>query len=318
MIHVSQGTAAVLGLSVDAQLIRPRTGYLLLGENCINDCGFCPQSRSSTAGARLLSRVAWTPFDLERVVAECEIAAARGDLERVCAQVVMCQDDRWLYERLSRLLTQLPCPLSASLSVRSAGLARELLAAGVDRVSLPLDAATASLYSAVKGGDFETDMETVAKLASETGSVGTHLIIGLGETEREACEFLRWGAQYGINTALFAFTPVRGTRMAGRLPPALDTYRRIQIARHLLVTDHSGENWTYDSDGRIESFGLSANELNSILADGRAFETSGCPGCNRPFYNERPGGQWYNYARPLTADEAFNAMQTALCVPMAD
>jgi biotin synthase len=42
---------------------------------------------------------------------------------------------------------------------------------------------------------------------------------------------------------------------------------------------------------------------------GEAFRTSGCPDCNRPFYNEQPGGPLYNYPRPLAAGEALRAIQ---------
>jgi len=41
---------------------------------------------------------------------------------------------------------------------------------------------------------------------------------------------------------------------------------------------------------------------------GEAFQTSGCPGCNRPYYNERPGGFIYNYPRPLSAAETAAAL----------
>jgi len=40
------------------------------------------------------------------------------------------------------------------------------------------------------------------------------------------------------------------------------------------------------------------------LGTGEAFRTSGCPGCNRPYYNERPSGPFYNYPRGLTEEEA--------------
>jgi len=42
---------------------------------------------------------------------------------------------------------------------------------------------------------------------------------------------------------------------------------------------------------------------------GEPFRTSGCPDCNRPFYNERPSGPLYNYPRPLTTEEAARAIQ---------
>jgi biotin synthase len=44
-------------------------------------------------------------------------------------------------------------------------------------------------------------------------------------------------------------------------------------------------------------------DLEPVLGDGVAFMTTGCPGCNRPFYNERPSGPFYNYPRPLTEEE---------------
>jgi len=36
---------------------------------------------------------------------------------------------------------------------------------------------------------------------------------------------------------------------------------------------------------------------------GEPFQTSGCTGCNRPYYNETPGEELYNYPKPLTTEE---------------
>ncbi|MEM2915121.1 MAG: radical SAM protein, partial [Candidatus Bathyarchaeia archaeon] len=44
-------------------------------------------------------------------------------------------------------------------------------------------------------------------------------------------------------------------------------------------------------------------ELRKIIRTGEPFKTSGCPGCNRPYYNERPGGPIYNYPRKPTSKE---------------
>lgn len=40
-----------------------------------------------------------------------------------------------------------------------------------------------------------------------------------------------------------------------------------------------------------------------------AFQTYGCPDCNRPLYNERPGQIPYNYPRPLKEDERIKAVE---------
>jgi len=64
-------------------------------------------------------------------------------------------------------------------------------------------------------------------------------------------------------------------------------------------------------EGRILGFGLEEHELSDALKDGQAFQTSGCPGCNRPYYNERPGGPLYNYPHPLTPAEIQQTMREA-------
>jgi biotin synthase len=96
-------------------------------------------------------------------------------------------------------------------------------------------------------------------------------------------------------------------------PPPLDSYRRIQVARHLLVQGVcSVDNFCFSEEGRIAFFGLPTCELESLLADGEAFRTSGCPGCNRPYYNEPPRGPLYNYPRLLTDTELRDASTLAL------
>jgi biotin synthase len=60
---------------------------------------------------------------------------------------------------------------------------------------------------------------------------------------------------------------------------------------------------TFDSTGRLVALG------NRGLLKGEAFETSGCADCNRPYYNEQPGGPLYNYPRPLTSEETERAIE---------
>ena len=53
-------------------------------------------------------------------------------------------------------------------------------------------------------------------------------------------------------------------------------------------------------------YGISEEELRDCVRSGRPFITSGCPDCNRPYYNEKPGGPLYNYPRqplPTEIDE---------------
>ncbi|MHB9033044.1 MAG: radical SAM protein, partial [Anaerolineae bacterium] len=123
-------------------------------------------------------------------------------------------------------------------------------------------------------------------------------------------ERLQHLADLGINTGLFAFTPLAGTPLADQKPPSLVSYRRMQAARHLIfVCGLSDARFTFDAEGQLTGFGISPAELHDLLADGTAFRTSGCPDCNRPYYNERPGGVMYNYPRPLAGVEIRDALE---------
>lgn len=47
--------------------------------------------------------------------------------------------------------------------------------------------------------------------------------------------------------------------------------------------------------------------LRKVINMGTAFMASGCPGCNRPYYNERPGGPLFNYPRRPSEKELAEA-----------
>ncbi len=138
------------------------------------------------------------------------------------------------------------------------------------------------------------------------GHIRVHLMAGLGESEEELIDRMQQIYDRGGAVELFAFTPIRGTALAGRPQPPLDSYRRIQAARYLLHHHLARSDEFRFVAGRLAGFGRL--DWAKLLADGTAFTTAGCPGCNRPFYNERPGGVMYNYPRPLTAAEAEQAL----------
>ena len=93
----------------------------------------------------------------------------------------------------------------------------------------------------------------------------------------------------------------------GKQPP-LRQYRRMQAARWLIVNHGAGmTSFRFNRQGALQ--GIHLTGWREALRDGVAFQTPGCPDCNRPFYNERPGGTIYNYPRPLTAEEADEALK---------
>jgi biotin synthase-related radical SAM superfamily protein len=319
-IGVSLGAADVLGLAAAPCDTPPTTAYLLLGGRCARHCAFCAQARTSSARGDALSRVTWPRYDQEATLIALRRAYGEGRISRACLQVTSGPGQIAEAGRLAASVRNgSDVPLCAAVLPRSSRDVERLLSVGVDVVGFGLDAATPTVYEAVKtpgcapGQGQRTWRRQLALI--ETASrrhprrIGVHLIVGLGETERDLVELTQRLVNAHAIVALFAFTPVRGAAMAGVSPPALDVYRRCQAARQLIANGATAANrFVYDPDGRIAGFGLSPAGLRAALLDGQAFRTSGCPGCNRPYYNERPGGVMYNYPRPLEPAEVHAAL----------
>jgi biotin synthase len=196
-------------------------------------------------------------------------------------------------------------PFDIAILPRNLDQVSQLLDEGADHIGFGLDAACEKVFRQVKGGLWARSLDLIEETARVyPGRAALHLIVGLGETEREMVERIQWAHDRGVAVGLFAFTPVRGTHLGDLAPPDMAVYRRMQAARWLIVHDATrAEEMTFDTVDQLVALGSQVPET------GEAFETSGCPDCNRPYYNELPGGPLYNYPRPLTAEEAVRAIQ---------
>lgn len=305
---LSAGTAFVIGKKTVKSDALPTTGYIMLGEKCRNNCRFCAQARESSAKDNLLSRVTWPSMPAVEASAGVAAAYAAGRIKRACLQVVNSGDSCESAAKAIRDLhsgSQVPVCVSSHLDTPEQ--AGRLLAAGADRICIALDGATPAVFRVAKDGEWLKKWELLLQCASRfPGRVTTHLIVGLGETEAEMVDRIAACIEHDITVGLFAFTPVKGTAWEGQSAPSIGRYRRVQIAHYLLKLGHGREVIRCDH-GRITGFTLPA--VTSLLADGKAFETTGCPDCNRPYYNERPGGLMYNYPRALTPGEVKVAIR---------
>ncbi|MEW6523107.1 MAG: radical SAM protein [Bacillota bacterium] len=313
VIRLSAGTAAVAGLARARLDEVPTTAYVLAGDKCTASCGFCPQSRCAESRPGFLSRVSWPAFTVDQAVPALAQAAAAGRFRRVCVQLVQGGDGASACLELIRALrARVEVPVAVSAAPLSEDCVLAWLEAGADRVGLPLDAACERVYARVKQASWSRALAVVEAAAGRfPGQVSTHLIVGLGETEEEAVGFLGHMAGYGVTVGLFAFTPVRGTPLEDQSPPPVDVYRRVQVARFLLDRKVPGVKFAF-LEGRLAGWGLSGSVLKQLLADGEAFRTTGCADCNRPYYNERPGGVVFNYPRPLRPVEIRACIRAAL------
>ncbi len=253
-----------------------------------------------------LSRVTWPEYDLDAVVERLAAAAARGEFRRACLQVTVTPD---AFAQSLAVLRAVKAanglPFDVAILPEDLDQVRSLVEAGADHIGFGLDAACQRVFRQVKGGNWARSLALIEGTARAfPGRAAVHLIVGLGETERELVERVQWAHDQGVTVGLFAFTPVHGAQLAGRPPPPMAVYRRMQAARWLIVHDRVRiEDMGFDAGGALVCLGAPPP------ARGEAFQTSGCPDCNRPFYNEQPGGPLYNYPRPLAADEAARAIQ---------
>jgi biotin synthase len=259
--------------------------------------------------------VTWPSYELEQIIDGLK-KNSKNNFQRICIQVINNKGFKEDTIKLTKLLksnTELPisvdiCPVETDTLIK-------LKKAGIEMISIPLDGATPEIFDQIKGkyvnGPYQwnSHLKSLYKAVEVfgKGNVGTNLIIGLGETEKQAVKLIQTLFLKNINTILFAFTPIKGTKLENKQQPNIKSYRRIQIARHLIIKNLTTyRNLRFNEKGEIIDFGV--KNLSEILEDGIAFQTTGCPGCNRPFYNERPSGPFYNYPRYLTDEEVIKEL----------
>jgi biotin synthase len=73
-------------------------------------------------------------------------------------------------------------------------------------------------------------------------------------------------------------------------------------------------DFTFNNKGDIVKINLNKQELWNIVNETEAFETSGCPGCNRPYYTSRPKGPIYNYPRKINLQEKEDIYNSLLTI----
>lgn len=294
-IRLSSGTHSILGLSKTSLDVSPTTLYFLLGEKCYAACQYCSQQNRKND---FLSRVHWPYISLDTIIPRLQSTTAR----RICIQTLkyprMVNDLLYLVAQLrpSNL------PLSICINPLPPNDMKRLKKAGVERIGLGLDCANQKIFHHLKQGvgTWRKYLSSIHTAQDIFGKVTVHLIVGLGETDYDLLSLMDRLHSNHISTALFAHTPC-GLSLP---PPSLERYRVIQLARYLLLQKQS----TLDSMVFIKGRLVSLDLPNKNHIDYNAFLTSGCPHCNRPFYNEPARGPLYNYPRHLTGDEQAKAI----------
>lgn len=267
-IRASIGTLAKLGILRLRLSVESATAYLLTDGGCLGRCAFCPQWSDRDR----LSHLKWPLVELDVVV------RGQHSFKRICVQSTL---KRGFWAEVLEVASMFEVPVSISLNPVNKGLLRRL-ARWSERIGVGLDAMSPRIFRIVnKPGTWDSYMRFVRNAIEIYGErkVHVHLIAGMGESVEESVRIMKALYDMGGEVALFSFTPVNGTPMESHSPPKVEYYRALQIVRYFLSED------------------IPLNEIFKMDPDDfkEAFLTSGCPSCNRPFYNERPRGPIYNF-----------------------
>jgi biotin synthase-related radical SAM superfamily protein len=279
---------------------------------CYARCAYCGLSSSREPDKDSFIRVDWTSIRTDEVI---ERANKYGKgLDRVCISMITNPKAlRDLNAVSRRFRDETKLSISALIGptlIKGRKPLLEMRKAGVDRVGIAVDAATPELFEKYRGkgvrGPHKWDRywkvleDSVAVFGR--GMVGVHLIVGLGETERQMSETIQRAHDIGACTHLFSFYPEDGSALEKWARPAVGHYHRVQLARYLIDNDLcNAKKMKFNRKGQVEDFGLDKKALDDVIDAGEAFMTSGCPGkdgkvsCNRPYGNERPSEKLRNY-----------------------
>jgi len=315
-IRVSVGSASVLGLgSIVKFKDPPTTCYVMTYKEgyCTANCGFCPQARSSQGSEEMLSRVNWPIFSFKDFLTKLKYLRSSKKFKRICIQTLNYPKNfADLIEIISQIRNNIDIPISIAIPPVSKDNLKELKLIGVQRVGIALDGTTPEIFDKIKGGGVNGPYrwdEHINKMIEaleifSNGFVSTHLIIGLGETEKDVIERIEDLHNLKILISLFAFTPIKGTKLEYENQPSLLSFRKLQLGRYLIVNKGKKyKEFTFNMKGNLVNINISKTELKNIINDTDAFLTSGCPGCNRPYYTSKPSGPIYNYPRELSEKE---------------
>ncbi len=314
-IRVSIGSASVLGLHSQEFKVPLTTCYLMtyIEGHCIANCGFCPQARESNSSIEKLSRIEWPVFLFKDLINRLKFLTPSKHFKRICIQALNYEQ---FFEDLNEIVGEISFASKSPISIATPPISKEKLKElkknGAQRVGIALDGASSEVFEKIKGIDvkgpyqWESHFQAL-KDALEVfgeGFVSTHLIVGLGETQKDILKRIVELNDLKILPSLFVFTPIKGTKFENMNQPDLVNFRLMQLGRHLIINENKSiKDFAFNLKGKLININISKKFLKDIIEDTNAFLTSGCSGCNRPYYTSRPSGPIYNYPRKLTIPE---------------
>ncbi len=282
-------------------------------EGCSANCAYCglAKKRPGAYQDKSFIHVDWPLFSMDWIIDAINQAPAY--VKRTCISMITNGKCRRHTREMTRRLKQ-ETRLPISILVAPTILDREDLAgyqeSGADKIGVALDLATPALFDAYRGAGvsgphrWEKYWEILNHAIEIFGpyNTGAHLMVGMGETEKQIISLMDRLWHMGVCNHLFSFFAEQGSRLSDRPQPAWDTYLRIQLARYMIEEQsvHLKE-MSFDPEGRLMEVGRPWEQITKVIDSGQPFLTTGCVdnegevACNRPFGNCLPDVRQWNY-----------------------
>lgn len=282
-------------------------------DGCFSDCAYCglARTRPGKYEDKSFIRVDWPLLETDRVVDQ--MAKYEEKLTRLCISMVThgraYQDTVDICERIAK---KVRTPLS--ILVAPPTLNRDRLQVfkevGVDMIGVGLDAVTEDLFferrTNVPNGGLQWnnywDIVNSSRDIFGPWKVNCHLLVGLGETDRDMVEMFTYLKRRKIFAYLFCFNPEPDSRMGDHPKSSITRWRRIQLVKHLIEEcDLQQDQIVFDDTDAMIKINAADKQIQETVDKGVAFMTDGCggpngePGCTRPYGSYRPSEPYRDY-----------------------
>jgi lipoyl synthase len=324
-VRISTATALSLGLMRGRfyRGAKNRCANLLVhyDKGCMANCAYCGLARKRAGSyiKKSFIMVEWPLFPMDAVIKA--INEAPDYVKRTCISMITngkCKRDTFTMTERLKTETTIPISILISPTILKVEDLRTFKEKGADMIGVAIDLATPELFDMYRGKGvsgphtwdryWQTARDGIEIFGKR--NVGIHLMVGMGETEKQMVSIMDRLWNLGAVTHLFSFFAEPGSKLSDKKQPPWPTYLRIQLARYLLEEESvSFSDMGFDGDGHIIDFGLPKDELLTIINRGVPFMTGGCVddkgevACNRPFGNCLPGEKQWNYPYLPNASE---------------
>ena len=318
-VRISMAAAIELGLK-PGRIERAACNCINLLQNypegCYANCTYCglARERPGLPEDNTFIRVGWPLYATDLIAEKIAEREAKREVGRVCVSQV--QDHRAnndmmdIIKRVHEKAPQVPIAALVSATLLNQQKLIEIRDAGVDIIGIGLDGATEEIFDEARGKktrgphkwDYHWKIIRMAREMFGPMNVNCHIIVGLGETDRDLFNLFFQLREEQIAGYLFSFNPEPGTATQDLPRQPIHRHRRVQLVKYLIENyELSPAAITYNENGGLSTLDAPIEMLDEAINSGLPFMTNGCPdrhgvmACNRPYGSYRPSEEYRDY-----------------------